>query len=249
VADDYEAKTRYRGAVAATYRQVGMQSRQWRREFEALERFLDGVAPGERILDLPFGIGRFAELYHRKEAQVVGIDISPDMLAEAAADPAVEALQPTLITADAEQIPLADGSVDYVVCMRFINWLPPETRENVLREFHRVARNGLIVQVRLHEKYPVGRFAARCARSAVVNGPDVARAAIRPARAAGSRLLRGPREPGPPRKGYTTPAPDEFEQLLERHGFEVRRSTRVHEDFHFASREIFCKRLYFCASS
>jgi len=49
VADDYEAKTRYRGAVAATYRQVGMQSRQWRREFEALERFLDGVAPGERI--------------------------------------------------------------------------------------------------------------------------------------------------------------------------------------------------------
>ena len=224
-----------------------MQSRQLRREFEALDRFLNDVNPGERILDLPFGIGRFAPLYSRRGAEVVGIDISPDMLAEAAADPAVDELGPTLITADAEQIPLADGSVDYVVCMRFINWLPPETRENVLREFHRVARRGLIVQVRLHEVYPAGGFAVRLARSTLANAPDVARAAIRPGRAALSRLLRGPREPGPPRKGYSTPEPQDFDRLLARHGFEIRSRARVHEDVHFAKREIFCKRLYLCA--
>lgn len=245
--DDYEARTRYQGTVAATYREVGMQSRQWRREFEALDRFLEGVAPGERILDLPFGIGRFAPLYSRRGAEVVGIDISPDMLAEAAADPAVDELGATLITADAEQIPLPDGSVDYVVCMRFINWLPPETRENVLREFHRVARKGLIVQVRLHEVYPAVGFAARLARSTFANAPDVARAAVRPGRAALSRLLHGPREPGPPRKGYSTPEPQDFAGLLERHGFEIRDWTRVHEDVHFARREIYCKRLYLCS--
>jgi SAM-dependent methyltransferase len=247
MSSDYEAKTRYRGDVAASYRKVGARSRQWRREFDALDRFLGEIAPGERILDLPFGIGRFAPLYAQKGAEVVGIDISPDMLAEAAADPAVDALGATLITGDAEQIPLPDASVDWVVCMRFINWLPPETRENVLGEFHRVARKGLIVQVRLREAYPVGGFAAQLARSSLANAPDVARAAIRPGRGALSRLLRGPREPGPPRKGYSTPEPQDFEPLLERHGFEVRSRTRVHEDVHFARREIFCKRLYLCA--
>jgi ubiquinone/menaquinone biosynthesis C-methylase UbiE len=158
VADDYEAKTRYRGAVAATYRQVGMQSRQWRREFEALERFLDGVAPGERILDLPFGVGRFAELYHRKEAQVVGIDMTAEMLAKSRQTAAALGLGHVQFREGlAEALPVEDAWADVVISNGVINLCAD--KQAVFAEILRVLRPGgrlAIADIVTATQLPVG---------------------------------------------------------------------------------------------
>ncbi|EGV31954.1 Methyltransferase type 11 [Thiorhodococcus drewsii AZ1] len=49
-----------------------------------------------------------------------------------------------MIVGDAEQLPLKDHSIDYVVCIRFLNWLSGAHLDQVLTECRRVARRGLI---------------------------------------------------------------------------------------------------------
>lgn len=246
MASEYDARSRYRGEVAETYEQERGRDRQWRREAEALGRHLSAVA-GDVVLDVPFGTGRFASVYLDRGVDVIGVDISPDMLAVAANDPTVKQLAPSLLEGEVERLPLGDASVDYVVSTRLLNWLPEEVRKAALGEFRRVARRGLLVQVRVREAYTVAGFVRHLARSAVLNGPDVARGFVNTARNEVAKR-RGSRDTSPDR-GYTTPEAGDFERLLGEHGFVLRAKERVHEDVHVLAKTIYCKTLYVCSKS
>jgi SAM-dependent methyltransferase len=72
-------------------------------------------APGERILDLATGTGWTSRLVARHGANVVGVDIAEDLLAEARAKARAANLVIEYGTGDAEGLPFEDGSFDAVV--------------------------------------------------------------------------------------------------------------------------------------
>jgi ubiquinone/menaquinone biosynthesis C-methylase UbiE len=96
--------------------------------FAPLEAALDSIESAPtRVLDLGTGTGRAAFLLARRypEAEVVGVDIAPAMLAEA------RRLTPTELrgrvrfeAADAEQLPYPDASFDLVSLANMIPFFP-----------------------------------------------------------------------------------------------------------------------------
>jgi ubiquinone/menaquinone biosynthesis C-methylase UbiE len=96
--------------------------------FAPLEAALDSVdaAPG-RILDLGTGTGRAAFLLARRyhEAEVVGADLAPAMLAEARKlTPPDLASRVRFEQADAERLPYPDASFDLVSLANMIPFFP-----------------------------------------------------------------------------------------------------------------------------
>jgi ubiquinone/menaquinone biosynthesis C-methylase UbiE len=99
------------------------------------------------VLDLPAGTGRFLEMLLERGLHVQAADISEDMLAEIRKRYPQLPAALTLATGDAEQLPLPDASVDYVLSWRFFHLLPLPVTDRVLAEFRRVCRRQIIVQV------------------------------------------------------------------------------------------------------
>ena len=123
------------------------------RKWAAIRKALS-LAEGVRVLlDLPCGTGRFTGALAREGYEIVGCDISMEMLQKAAGVtggkggarvPGVRGY----LQANAEQLPLRDACLDCVVCIRFMMHVDPATRVRMLREFHRVSRRWVIVDYR-----------------------------------------------------------------------------------------------------
>lgn len=86
---------------------------------DVLTPMLDGLTPG-RALDAACGTGAVAQLLVARGHHVVGIDISPAMLARARKTvPGA-----TFMTGDITSLPLPDRDVDHVVCSLALTHLP-----------------------------------------------------------------------------------------------------------------------------
>lgn len=82
-----------------------------------------GAQGGERVLDMACGTGRHAHELARRGFEVVGVDISPDLLAIAEADAKAESLNASFLAADLRQLDfdeefdlvlnLNDGAIGY----------------------------------------------------------------------------------------------------------------------------------------
>ncbi len=97
--------------------------------------------PGRRVLEVGVGTG-LALPHYRRDKRVVGIDLSPDMLARARARVAAERLAQVeaLHEMDAEATSFADASFDIAVAM-FVASVVPHPRR-LLAELRRVVRPG-----------------------------------------------------------------------------------------------------------
>jgi SAM-dependent methyltransferase len=119
------------------------------RKWAAIRKAL-ALTQGVRVvLDLPCGTGRFTGALAREGYEVVGSDISMEMLQKAAGIP--DGRQPNIrgyLQANAEALPLRDASLDCVVCIRFMMHVDPATRVRMLREFHRVSRRWVVIDYR-----------------------------------------------------------------------------------------------------
>jgi demethylmenaquinone methyltransferase / 2-methoxy-6-polyprenyl-1,4-benzoquinol methylase len=96
-----------------------------------------GLQPGMRVLDVAVGTGLMARQAVRISGKggVIGLDVSEAMLAEAQRNLGIP-----LIQGRAEQLPLADASVDFL-CMGYaLRHVGDLTA--TFREFHRVLRPG-----------------------------------------------------------------------------------------------------------
>lgn len=103
------------GAAAATYGRVGPDF------FWPLGRALvewTAIGAGDRVLDVATGTGAIAVAAAERGAEVVGIDLAPEMV-EAARANGVDAL-----TMDAERPAFGEGTFDRVLCGFAIFFLP-----------------------------------------------------------------------------------------------------------------------------
>ncbi len=94
---------------------------------------------GKRILDLGCGKGRFARALQALGAQVVGLDLSAAMLAEAVGVPRVRAT--------ARRLPFGSRTFDAVVAIEVFEHLDPRSRDLVCDEARRVLRRGGVLAI------------------------------------------------------------------------------------------------------
>lgn len=153
-AGDYAFKRRfYRDeAVAADYdfHRFGSPERARRnaRKWRTILRALDRASGVKTILDLPCGTGRFTGALCERGFEVVGSDISLEMMQVARPKTVDLPGCAGYLQADAEALPLRAGAVDCVMSIRFLFHVEPEARVRILREMARVSRRWLILDYR-----------------------------------------------------------------------------------------------------
>jgi len=95
--------------------------------------FLNLEQPVERALDVACGTGQSCVALRALAKRIVGVDTSPEMLAEAPVDSAIEYLE-----APAEELPFPDGSFDLITVSSAFHWFD---REKFLCEAKRLLPN------------------------------------------------------------------------------------------------------------
>lgn len=124
-------RDKYYGAVAASYDADRCHSLRWAQEQLGVEDF---VREGP-VLDVPLGTGRYGAIYRDKGLQVVGVDVSADMLAIARQrHPEIDAFEGSIFT-----LPFHDGAFATAVCTRLLDWLTTEEMPRAVAELSRVA--------------------------------------------------------------------------------------------------------------
>jgi len=110
---------------------------------------LGALNPGERVLDVGSGAGTdslVAAQMVGPAGRVVGIDMTPEMLAKARAGAAeMGAAHVTFLEGEAERLPFPDGSFDVVISNGVIDLIPD--KDAVFSEIHRVLAPGGRIQV------------------------------------------------------------------------------------------------------
>jgi len=139
VTEAHRAKTaRHFGHLAKTYDQ------RWQRYLHlTLSRAVGALrmTGPARVLDVGCGTGEFEQLAHQRfpEARLVGIDVTPDMLAVARGK-FQDAAWVTFLLAQAEDLPVASERFDAVVSCSMLHHV--EEPEKLLRECARALRPG-----------------------------------------------------------------------------------------------------------
>jgi ubiquinone/menaquinone biosynthesis C-methylase UbiE len=129
---------------ARRFRSLSGRIFQWA-ERRALRRALRHVPAGAHLLDAPCGTGRLMDLFLAHGRRVTGADISAEMIAVARRRTARWNGRVGFTRMDFAQMPLGPGTVDAVLCVRFLPHLAPAERVEVLREFSRVSRRWVVL--------------------------------------------------------------------------------------------------------
>jgi SAM-dependent methyltransferase len=110
---------------------------------------LGRLAPGAHVLDLGCGAGTdtlIAAQMVGADGRVVGIDMTPEMLANArAASAEMGAANVEFLESEAEHLPFADESFDVVISNGVIDLIPD--KDAVFSEIYRVLRPGGRMQI------------------------------------------------------------------------------------------------------
>jgi SAM-dependent methyltransferase len=126
------------------------------RDVQLARRALRRAGEPNLVLDLPSGAGRFWSLLAEQPNRVIlAADNSRDMLAIAmAGQPEDVVARVKTFQTSAFAIDLTENAVDSIFCMRLLHHIAdPEHRLAMLREFHRVTRDTLIVSLWVDGNY------------------------------------------------------------------------------------------------
>lgn len=134
-AEMYEERPFYKGPIG-WYRK-GLERR-------AISGAINRLPSGKSFLDCPCGNGRWFELLGQRASLIQALDVSPSMLEFAQNRAKTLPFEAVMQSGDAEDIPLDDEAVDYTFSYALMKHLPIPIQYNVLREFARVSRSGVI---------------------------------------------------------------------------------------------------------
>jgi SAM-dependent methyltransferase len=144
---EYSGKSAYRGVIASRYDEDRTVEAIWAVEQDFVGKWVEGLPKGGEILDIPAGTGRFLEFFQKQGLTVHALDVSPDMVAEIHRRYPELAKGAHIAVGDAEHLALPDDAVEFVLSWRFFHLIPTAVADRVLREFHRVCRGTVVVQV------------------------------------------------------------------------------------------------------
>src|SRR5437879_4183122 len=125
--------------TAGDFGQIAALSAKTAEEFVART----AITPGVRVLDVACGTGNTAIPAARAGADVIGVDIAPNLLAQARKRAAAENLPARFQEGDAEELAFADAHFDLVISMFGAMFAPRPDR--VAAELLRVARPGATI--------------------------------------------------------------------------------------------------------
>jgi SAM-dependent methyltransferase len=134
-----EKRDRYVSGYAESYEAERINTEQWKKEQDIVERFLKEINP-KTVLDIPVGTGRFFGKH-----KTTGIDVSLDML-ELAEKKAKK--KDDLLLGDIFELKYED-EFDVVVSMRFLNWLTTEELAVVIPKLVSASKKHLILGIHL----------------------------------------------------------------------------------------------------
>lgn len=143
----------YYGDTAHNYLQLRAQQQHWQLEQAAIEALAARFPEGTRVLDVPFGTGRFVPFYLAKGMVVYGLDASEDMLALARKSLGDKYYMCNVQMGDAIRLPYQDNFFDLVVCVRFLSHVVSfSVAKAVLGEIWRVTRSHALLQFRVRRE-------------------------------------------------------------------------------------------------
>lgn len=143
----YAGKSAYRGDVALNYERDRINEPVWLREQTWMEQWAKIIPAGARVLDAPTGTGRFVGIFRERGAKIHAVDVSEDMLAELRRRHLPDGDSLVVERGDAESLPYPAAMFDWVICWRLFHLLPAASAERVVREFARVCRGRIVVEV------------------------------------------------------------------------------------------------------
>jgi ubiquinone/menaquinone biosynthesis C-methylase UbiE len=150
------------------------------------------LSAGAEVLDVPAGRGRFTSRILAERWRLTSADLSEPMLRAALDEAGAASAFRGAVRCDAECLPFAEGSFDLVLSVRFLFHVPPGLRAGILREFARVSRRFVVVDVR--HKYCWTTHTKRLKAWILRRAPPSKRASLaeidRDLAAAGLRLRR-----------------------------------------------------------
>lgn len=102
------------------------------------------LKPGEHVLDMGCGTGTLAILAKRQvgDGLVYGVDASPEMVVRAGEKAKRAGVEIVLKEGAVQDLPLADASVDVVLCTLMLHHVPKRARAQIAREVRRVLKPG-----------------------------------------------------------------------------------------------------------
>lgn len=126
----------------------GLGGASTRRKWGMILRATRGIEDIRTVLDIPCGTGRFTRQILDRGWRLVNGDISLPMLREARRlGEGREALLGG-VRCDAERLPFPDASIDMVMSIRFLMHVPDDLKVRILREYARISRRWVLVDVR-----------------------------------------------------------------------------------------------------
>lgn len=135
-----ELKSRMKASwMAGDFGKIAQMNEEWGEGF--VERL--GIKPGMKVLDIACGTGNQAIPSARAGADVTGLDIATNLLAQAENRAAAEKLMARFVEGDAEELPFEDNSFDVVYSMFGAMFAPRP--ERVAAEMKRVCKPGGLI--------------------------------------------------------------------------------------------------------
>lgn len=111
---------RYYGKTAVKYEDVPAKQPWWRVEQNEMQTLLDQLPRDLKVVDIPFGTGRFVPYYLERGYDVYGLDASHAMISQAAVILGNRFDECRVRTGYSTELPYADGQFDLVVSTRFL---------------------------------------------------------------------------------------------------------------------------------
>jgi ubiquinone/menaquinone biosynthesis C-methylase UbiE len=144
----HDASFAYDQKIASSYEKDRVIEPIWTKEQDFVENFIANISSEERILDIPVGTGRFFPFYAKAGVSVIGLDISENMLAEAAGKLVLFEKKERIHLAvdNITQLKLADASIDISICWRLFHLLPETTLVQAIGELSRVTKKQILIQ-------------------------------------------------------------------------------------------------------
>ena len=140
----------YYGKCAENYLTKRLQQDYWHLEQETVQEIIAGYPREIRVLDVPFGTGRFVPYYLEKSMDIHGLDASEDMVGVARRELGEDFSKCTIEIGDAAKLPYEDAAFDVVLSFRFLSHVVSARQaKTILREFKRVCRSDLLIQLRV----------------------------------------------------------------------------------------------------